>query len=392
MRTNNSFFSLLYDETHDDEPIDINFDTYTNLDDSVKMYLKEIGRIPLLTHEEEQELSTRMHNGDEAAKEKLIESNLRLVVSIAKKYMNRGLPLLDLIQEGNIGLIKTVDKFDAKKGFKFSTYATWWIRQGITRAIADQARPVRLPVHVVEKVNKLGRVRNQLVQKLDREPTDAELAEALDMDIEKVSNLIKVSQDVISLDKFIDNEDGDKDSTVGDFITKSSDEEVTPEQYSDGIDKVAFITKAMGSLNDKERLVISLRYGLKDGKPLTLEQIGTRIGVTRERIRQIEAKAIRKINKIYGYTHDQNYRKQIGETRSNSEIIKSFNIRMSGKMRVTEVIEGYKAVIKCDKCVHTWIEPVSKLFTVTECSECTKKKEEEEQNPQRTRQSKKNKK
>ena len=273
-----------------------------SVDDSVKMYLKEIGKIDLLKPDEERDIAKRMAEGDEEAKNKLIESNLRLVVSIAKKYMNRGLALLDLIQEGNIGLIKAVDKFDYQKGFKFSTYATWWIRQAITRAIADQARTIRIPVHMVETINKLTRVQRQLVQDLNREPTDDELAEVMGMDVQKIRDIKKISQDPISIDKPVGEEE---DSHLVDFI--SNDELAPDEEVARTLLKEDLI-KALGNLSDRERRVIELRFGLKDGVPMTLEQVGQHLGVTRERIRQIEAKAIRKLSrassskKLEGYT------------------------------------------------------------------------------------------
>ena len=274
-----------------------------SVDDSVKMYLKEIGKIDLLKPEEEREIAKRMAEGDQDAKDKLIESNLRLVVSIAKKYMNRGLALLDLIQEGNIGLIKAVDKFDYQKGFKFSTYATWWIRQAITRAIADQARTIRIPVHMVETINKLTRVQRQLVQDLNREPTDDELAEAMGMDVQKIRDIKKISQDPISIDKPVGEEE---DSHLVDFI--SSDELAMPEEEVARILLKEDLMKALDSLTERERKVIEHRFGLKDGVPMTLEQVGQKLGVTRERIRQIEAKAIRKLSRassskrLEGYT------------------------------------------------------------------------------------------
>ncbi len=291
----------------DDVPTDADIEESTDdasvVDDSVKMYLKEIGKIELLKAEEEREIAQRMAEGDEDAKETLINSNLRLVVSIAKKYMNRGLSLLDLIQEGNIGLIKAVDKFDYTKGFKFSTYATWWIRQAITRAIADQARTIRIPVHMVETINKLTRVQRQLVQDLGREPTTEELAEAMNMEPAKIREIQKISQDPISIDKPVGEEE---DSHLVDFI--SNDELASPdEEVARNLLKEDLI-KALNTLTDRERKVIELRFGLKDGVPMTLEQVGKKLGVTRERIRQIEAKAIRKLSrssgskKLEGYT------------------------------------------------------------------------------------------
>ena len=283
-------------EPIDDDDVVVDTDTSVDdsngVDDSVKMYLKEIGKIDLLEPEEERIIAQKMAEGDEDAKETLINSNLRLVVSIAKKYMNRGLSLLDLIQEGNIGLIKAVDKFDYTKGFKFSTYATWWIRQAITRAIADQARTIRIPVHMVETINKLTRIQRQLVQDLGREPTTEELAEAMGMEPAKIREIQKISQDHISIDKPVGEEE---DSHLVDFI--SNDELAAPEEEVARNLLKEDLIKALGTLTERERKVIELRFGLKDGVPMTLEQVGKKLGVTRERIRQIEAKAIRKLSR-----------------------------------------------------------------------------------------------
>ena len=259
-------------------------------DDPVRMYLKEIGKVSLLTAEEERELAIRMEQGDEEAKKKLCESNLRLVVSIAKRYLNRGLSFLDLIQEGNLGLIKAVDKFDYTKGYKFSTYATWWIRQAITRAIADQARTIRIPVHMVETINKLVRVSRQLLQELGREPTPDEIAEKMNMSPEKVREILKVSQEPVSLETPIGEEE---DSHLGDFI---QDENVPVPA-----DAAAFtllkeqLGEVLDTLTDREQKVLRLRFGLDDGRARTLEEVGKDFNVTRERIRQIEAKALRKL-------------------------------------------------------------------------------------------------
>ncbi|MCS7232963.1 MAG: RNA polymerase sigma factor RpoD [Synergistetes bacterium] len=260
------------------------------LDDPVRMYLKEIGKIPLLTAEEEVELAKRMEQGDVEAKRKLIESNLRLVVSIAKKYIGRGMLFLDLIQEGNLGLIRAVEKFDWRKGYKFSTYATWWIRQAITRAIADQARTIRIPVHMVETINKLTRISRQLVQELGREPTTEELAEAMNMPPDKIEEILKVAQEPISLETPIGEEE---DSHLGDFI-----EEKTIPSPSEAAAKQLLkeqLETILNTLSKREREVLKLRFGLEDGRPSTLEEVGKRFGVTRERIRQIEAKALRKL-------------------------------------------------------------------------------------------------
>ena len=263
-----------------------------SVDDSVRMYLKEIGKIPLLNADMERELAKKMMEGDTASKDMLVESNLRLVVSIAKKYMNRGLSLLDLIQEGNIGLIKAVDKFDYAKGFKFSTYATWWIRQAITRAIADQARTIRIPVHMVETINKLTRVQRQLVQELGREPDIDELAEKMSMSADKIRDIQRISQDPVSIDKPVGEEE---DSHLVDFI--SSDECVAPdEEVARALLKEELID-VLSILTERESKVLRLRFGLDDGKQRTLEEVGKSLGVTRERIRQIEAKAIRKLGR-----------------------------------------------------------------------------------------------
>ena len=260
------------------------------VDDSVRMYLKQIGRVKLLSAEQEQELAKRMLEGDEEAKNLLIESNLRLVVSIAKKYMNRGLSLLDLIQEGNIGLIKAVDKFDYSMGFKFSTYATWWIRQAISRAIADQARTIRIPVHMVETINKLNRIERQLIQDLGREPTTKELAEKMGLPEEKIRDIQKVSQDPVSIDKPVGEEE---DSHLGDFI--ASDEAASPDEVVSRELLKEEILVTLNTLSEREAKVLRRRFGLDDGRQRTLEEVGREFGVTRERIRQIEAKAIRKL-------------------------------------------------------------------------------------------------
>ena len=260
--------------------------------DSIRMYLKEIGKIPLLSADDERQLASRMSEGDESAKDVLVESNLRLVVSIAKKYMNRGLSLLDLIQEGNIGLIKAVDKFDYTKGFKFSTYATWWIRQAITRAIADQARTIRIPVHMVETINKLTRIQRQLVQELGREPDVNELAEKMELSPEKIREIQRISQDPVSIDKPVGEEE---DSHLVDFI--SSDETLSPDEEVARVLLKEELVNVLSVLSEREAKVIKLRFGLDDGRQRTLEAVGRTLGVTRERIRQIEAKAIRKLGR-----------------------------------------------------------------------------------------------
>lgn len=260
------------------------------VDDPVRMYLKEIGKVPLLTREEEVVLAKRIEMGDEKAKKELAEANLRLVVSIAKKYIGRGMSLLDLIQEGNLGLIKAVEKFDYTKGYKFSTYATWWIRQAITRAIADQGRTIRIPVHMIENINKLVRIQRELVQELGREPHPEEIAEHMDMDLEKIKEIIKVSRKPISLETPIGEEE---DSQLGDFI--EDDQIETPAQVATHTMLKEELKDVLGSLTPREQKVLELRFGLNDGRSRTLEEVGNVFDVTRERIRQIEAKALRKL-------------------------------------------------------------------------------------------------
>ena len=261
-----------------------------NINDPVRMYLKEIGRISLLSPAEEADLSIRVSKGDEDAKRLLAESNLRLVVSIAKRYVGRGLLFLDLIQEGNIGLMKAVDKFDYDKGFKFSTYATWWIRQAITRALADQARTIRVPVHMVETINKMARIQRQLTLELNHEPTEEEIAKKMGISIEKVREVMKISQDPVSLDTPIGEEE---DSHFGDFVPDKSS--LSPEEYATNEILKEQIREVLRTLQKREQEVLELRFGLLDGTCYTLEEVGKRFNVTRERIRQIEAKALRKL-------------------------------------------------------------------------------------------------
>ncbi|HIV17264.1 MAG TPA: RNA polymerase sigma factor RpoD [Candidatus Alectryocaccobium stercorigallinarum] len=280
----------LEDEDIDIENIDLSVPEGVGVEDPVRMYLKEIGKVPLLTAEEEIELAQRMENGDERAKKRLAEANLRLVVSIAKRYVGRGMLFLDLIQEGNLGLIKAVEKFDYRKGYKFSTYATWWIRQAITRAIADQARTIRIPVHMVETINKLIRVSRQLLQELGREPTPEEIAEEMDLSVDRVREILKISQEPVSLETPIGKEE---DSHLGDFI--QDDNVPVP------ADAAAFtmlreqLEEVLSTLTEREQKVLRLRFGLDDGRARTLEEVGKEFKVTRERIRQIEAKALRKL-------------------------------------------------------------------------------------------------
>ena len=272
------------------EDLDVDNMEGISLDDPVRMYLREIGKIPLLNYDEELELAKRILEDDEEAKKKLTESNLRLVVSIAKKYVGRGMLFLDLIQEGNMGLIKAVDKFDYTKGFKFSTYATWWIRQAITRAIADQARTIRIPVHMVETINKLIRTSRHLLQQNGREPTPEEIAEEMEIPVEKVLEIQKIAQDPVSLETPIGEED---DSHLGDFI--QDDDSPSPQDAASYTMLREQLEEVMNSLTPREAKVLKLRFGLEDGKSRTLEEVGQMFGVTRERIRQIEAKALRKL-------------------------------------------------------------------------------------------------
>ena len=283
--------SIVKDDTPMEiEEIDLSLPKGISIDDPVRMYLKEIGKIPLLKPHEEVELARRMHEGDELAKQRLVEANLRLVVSIAKRYVGRGMLFLDLIQEGNLGLIKAVEKFDYVKGFKFSTYATWWIRQAITRAIADQARTIRIPVHMVETINKLIRVSRQLLQELGRDPKPEEIAKEMDMTEDKVREIMKIAQDPVSLETPIGEEE---DSHLGDFIP--DDDAPAPAEAAAYSLLKEQIGDVLGSLNEREQKVLKLRFGLEDGRARTLEEVGKEFDVTRERIRQIEAKALRKL-------------------------------------------------------------------------------------------------
>ncbi len=291
----------------DVEHIDLTVPDGVSIEDPVRMYLKEIGKVPLLSAEEEIELAKRMEDGDEDAKKKLAEANLRLVVSIAKRYVGRGMLFLDLIQEGNLGLIKAVEKFDYRKGYKFSTYATWWIRQAITSAIADQARTIRIPVHMVETINKLIRVSRQLLQELGREPLPEEIAEEMDIPVERVREILKISQEPVSLETPIGEEE---DSHLGDFI---QDENVpVPAEAAAFTLLKEQLVEVLGTLTEREQKVLRLRFGLDDGRARTLEEVGKEFKVTRERIRQIEAKALRKLRhpsrsrKLRDYLEDNN--------------------------------------------------------------------------------------
>jgi len=285
----------LEDEKEDAEDEEIKLEDFSdlkgfNIDDPVKMYLKEIGKIPLLSADEERILAENMEAGDIEAKKKLAETNLRLVVSIAKRYVGRGMQFLDLIQEGNMGLMKAVEKFDFRRGFKFSTYATWWIRQAITRSIADQARTIRIPVHMVETINKLVRIERQLVQELGREPTNEEISEHMGIEVDKVNEIRKIAQEPVSLETPIGEED---DSHLGDFIEDET--AIAPDEAANFSMLKEQLNQVLSTLSDREKKVLELRFGLNDGTPRTLEEVGKEFEVTRERIRQIEAKALRKL-------------------------------------------------------------------------------------------------
>ena len=304
---------LRYDASFDEEPsldemeeddegleIDASSVNYDEVaDDSVKLYLREIGKIPLLSQEEEFELAQKIINGNEKekkrAKDKMAESNMRLVVSIAKRYSGRGLDFLDLIQEGNTGLLRAVEKFDPDKGFKFSTYATWWIRQAITRAIADQARTIRIPVHMVETINKVLRTQRRLAQELNREPTTEEIGKAMDMDADKIEYVMKIKQDIASLDASVGRDGEDDDSSLGDFI--EDEDRVSPEDSAATQLLKEQIAEILSTLTDREQKIIKMRFGIGGGKSHTLEEVGAEFSVTRERIRQIEAKALAKLRK-----------------------------------------------------------------------------------------------
>jgi RNA polymerase primary sigma factor len=279
----------------DNEEIVLDDQTYLDdiADDSVRLYLREIGKIPLLNAEEELALAQRVVQGDKDAKDKMAEANMRLVVSIAKRYVGRGLDLLDLIQEGNTGLLRAVEKFDPDKGFKFSTYATWWIRQAITRAIADQARTIRIPVHMVETINKLLRTQRRLTQELNREPTNEEISQAMEIDVDKVEHIMKIKQDISSLDASI--RDDEEESVLADFI--EDEDTISPEESATGQLLKEQVKDMLSALTEREQKILKLRFGLEDGKQHTLEEVGQEFSVTRERIRQIEAKALAKLRK-----------------------------------------------------------------------------------------------
>ena len=299
--TNDDFIEPDLSAVDDDEEVEdleaLNTGQYLDdiSDDSVRLYLREIGKIPLLSAEEEMELARRIIDGDKKAKDKMAEANMRLVVSIAKRYSGRGLDFLDLIQEGNTGLLRAVEKFDPDKGFKFSTYATWWIRQAITRAIADQARTIRIPVHMVETINKLLRTQRRMTQELNREPTIDELAKELEMEPEKIEYVMKIKQDISSLDAGVGRDGDEEDSVLGDFI--EDEDTVSPEESATNQLLKEQVASVLASLSDREQKIVRMRFGLDNGKSHTLEEVGQEFAVTRERIRQIEAKALAKLRK-----------------------------------------------------------------------------------------------
>ena len=287
---------LVSEDDLTDEDLEItaeNVDQFS--DDSVRLYLREIGKIPLLSNEEEVDLAYRIVKGEKKAKDKMVEANMRLVVSIAKRYSGRGLDFLDLIQEGNTGLLRAVEKFDPDKGFKFSTYATWWIRQAITRAIADQARTIRIPVHMVETINKVLRATRKLTNELNREPTVEEIAKEMGMEPEKIDYVMKIKQDIASLDATVGRDGDDEDSVLGDFIEDEG--RVSPEDAAAAQMLKEQIAEILSSLSEREQKVVKLRFGIGGGRPHTLEEVGAEFSVTRERIRQIEAKALSKLRK-----------------------------------------------------------------------------------------------
>ena len=287
---------LADEEELSDEDLEITVDNVDAFaDDSVRLYLREIGKIPLLTPEEETKLAKKIVEGDKKAKDKMVEANMRLVVSIAKRYSGRGLDFLDLIQEGNTGLLRAVEKFDPEKGFNFSTYATWWIRQAITRAIADQARTIRIPVHMVETINKVLRTTRKLTTELNREPTTEEIAKELDMEVEKIEYVMKIKQDIASLDASVGRDGDDEDSVLGDFV--EDEERVSPEESAATQILKEQLASIIATLSDREQKIIKMRFGIGGERPHTLEEVGAEFSVTRERIRQIEAKALSKLRK-----------------------------------------------------------------------------------------------
>ncbi len=287
---------LADEEELSDEDLEITVDNVDAFaDDSVRLYLREIGKIPLLSNEEEAELAKEIVKGSRKAKEKMVEANMRLVVSIAKRYSGRGLDFLDLIQEGNTGLLRAVEKFDPEKGFKFSTYATWWIRQAITRAIADQARTIRIPVHMVETINKVLRTTRKLTTELNREPSIEEIAKELDMDVDKVEYVMRIKQDIASLDASVGRDGDDEDSVLGDFV--EDEERVSPEDSAANQILKEQLAEIIATLSDREQKIIKMRFGIGGERPHTLEEVGYEFSVTRERIRQIEAKALSKLRK-----------------------------------------------------------------------------------------------